>query len=518
MILYKRKGMALITVVLIAALFLISIVGISAKVISEKKVSNARSSSERALVTAETGLSQVLFNLRNTDFTDPGSTAPPGNLEYLTVDGARNIASNSSGYVLPLSEHSYSESTDKPYVTYKVKIIKTNDDIWDPDHPSVNPTEVSLAIYSLGTVYSDSSKAEVLARRVISTECATIFSIGTSSSLINYGILAGGDIEFRGNSQEKGGDIFANGKIISKGQGPDGLRVDGGTAYAVGQIPDGVASGGEVTGMDPAIIPSFDEYSETWADAFKTGATPYDGSTEDYPNTSPEDGIVAAVIQSCLGSNDTDNTLDEIQKFYSDLMGCTVDVDDNVVPPGDSCADFNILNVEQLLDLQNNANNIVYYINPAPGDGTGTVTIGAADLFNLKGIVVINGDLTITGGAIIGDYILDEYGDPISPEEPQFALIIRGTAKKQAGNAEFYGVLYADGGIEMGTGTFDCYGAMITPGNIKLLGDVTVYYKDTGFNETSVSGPVSSGVSKAELGSSSWKEISYEEFENPPSP
>ncbi|MEA3313898.1 MAG: hypothetical protein U9Q18_05935 [Caldisericota bacterium] len=512
MILHKRKGMALITVVLIAALFLISIVGISAKVITDKKVSNARASSERALVAAESCISQVLFDLRNTYFWLPpdyqdGIMMPRDADHYLSLENVKNIASNDPVYTLYLSEHRYSESdNDVPYITYKVTIKKISDGIVHHD-PLREEHAALLEIYSLGTVYS-SKDGDVLARRVIGTECEVVFN-SSSDATINYGLLAGGDIEFRGNSQEIGGDIFANGKIISKGQGPGGLRVDGGAAYASSDdIPAGIASGGEVTGMAAAEIPSFDEYNADMAYEFKTGDEPYDGSEEGYPDTSAGDGLVAAVIQSCLGSDDTGNTLDEIQKFYSDLMGCTVD-DGNVVSPEESCADFNILNAIQLFDLQDNAKNIVYYIN-------GDVTITAGDLFKLKGIVVVGGNVTINSNAKIGDYSLDENGDPVCPDEPQFALIVKGTAKKkkQAGTAEFYGLLYAVGGIE-GTGTFDCYGAMVTPGNIKMLGDVKTYYKPTGFNTADVSGHVSSGISNAELGLSSWKEISYEDFQSP---
>jgi hypothetical protein len=517
MMLHKRKGMALIWVVLISALFLISIVGITAKVIPEKKISVARSSSERALVAAESGLAQVLFDLRNTYFKLPpdyqdGVIFPTDVYHYLSLDEVKNIASNDPVYTLPLLEHRYSGSDDDvPYVTYEVTIKKISDEV--VNQPLQQEHTSLLEIYSLGTVYS-SNGGEVLARRVISTECEAVFN-SSSEATINYGLLAGGDIEFYGHSQEKGGDIFANGEIKSFGQGPDGLRVDGGTAYAVDAIPAGIASGGEVPGMAPVDIPDFAEYNKDMAHAFKTGKEPYDGTEDDYPNTSPEGGIVASVIQNCLGSSDTGNTLEEIQKFYSDLMGCTVDEEGNVVSPEDSCANFNSLNVAQLTDLRTNANNIVYYINPDPGDGTGTVEIGATDSFNLKGIVVINGNLTITGGAIIGDYILDENNDPVSPDEPQFALIVRGTVEKQTGHAELYGLLYAENGMNLAAGTFDCYGAMVTQGNIKLLGDVTVEYKDTGFNTAGVSGPVSSGVSGAELGPSSWKEISYEEFASP---
>jgi len=197
MILRKRKGMALITVVLIAALFLVSIVGISAKVITEKKVSNARASSERALVAAETGLSQTLFNLRNADFM-AGTTAPSTDLEYLKIDDVTNIASGPSPFpelvVNKTTEPPPPFGTNIPYVIYQVKIVKTGGDVWTPsDDPSDETKNVSLKIYSLGTVYNDPSKAEVLARRVVRTTCTVDFNKAVNT--IDFGILSGGDIK-----------------------------------------------------------------------------------------------------------------------------------------------------------------------------------------------------------------------------------------------------------------------------------------------------------------------------------
>ena len=151
---YKRKGMALITVVLISALLFVSIIGITLKVVPENKIIVARSSSQRALTAAETGLSHVLFNLRNADFmTD--TTAPSGMPEYLDIADVKAIASNTAVYLLApdLGEHAYSTGT--PYVTYWVKIKKTGGDTWTPtDAPSEETHSVTLAIYSMGTAVS----------------------------------------------------------------------------------------------------------------------------------------------------------------------------------------------------------------------------------------------------------------------------------------------------------------------------------------------------------------------------
>jgi len=236
MILRKRKGMALITVVLIAALFLISIIGISAKVISEKKVSNARASSERALVTAETGFSQTLFDFRNVNF-DSGTIEPLDVTHYLTLPKIKEIAGNPVNHITDCTEQAYSGLTDVPYVTYYIKIKRLSggyEGIWDPDTSGdYDARDIPVQIYSLGTVYSDSTKAEVLARRIVTTECNITFykesetTYEGSSEVFEYGLFSGGDISFGGGAQEVDGNIYAGGNI-DLGASPSKVRVDGG--------------------------------------------------------------------------------------------------------------------------------------------------------------------------------------------------------------------------------------------------------------------------------------------------
>ncbi len=506
MILCKRKGMALITVVLIAALFLISIVGISAKVITDKKVSNARASSERALVTAETGLSQVVFNLRNADFiTD--TTAPSGVLEHLDIDGVKAIAEatpDETHVLLNLGEHPYSDPTDVPYVTYWVKIKKTGGEIWTPtDVPSEEPHYVSLAIYSMGTVYNNSTAdKEVIGRKVISTDCDVVFN--KSVNTIDFGILAGGDINLDGHSSEIGGDIFANGDITSNNPSQ---KVYDGEAYAHGAIDPTIAPDpNRHPGQAPVnITEKFEQYTKDMAYAFKTGAGPYNGTVEGYPNTS--EGVVQDAIASYLsGDEETGDTLGDIHDFYNDLMGYGVE---GYVPADpDKFDNFGTLSLDQLFDLRNKANNIVYY---HQGEVTLSNAHNSPDLSNLRGIIVIEGNFEIAGNVDIGDSNYLEEGR----SGPEFALIVRGTITQTVGTANFYGLLYGES-FTMSAGNFNCHGAIVAEGDIEITGNSTITFKDTGLNIVDVL--ESNGVSEAELGSSSWKEISYEEFENPPSP
>jgi len=500
MILHKRKGVALITVVLVAALFLISIIGISAKVTSEKKISVARATSERALTAAESGFSQTLFDLRNVDIKNNGFDPNSGSDHYLMVDEIENIVKHGVGHIVDCGEKAYSSPTAVPYVTYHVKIKRLNKgdtEEWDPGTGSDGDRDIYVQVYSLGTVYRDSTKAEVLARRVITSECEIIYhkknksvSTPSTSPVFDYGVFSGDDINFNGNAQEVDGDIFADGGI-NLGNSPSKVRVNGGEAYAHGQITGKgkTTDGNPQSGVSEIPFPQLNiDYYKDLAYKFKTGQAPYDGNTTGYPNTS--DGIVAGIIQGYLGSDNTGNTVDEIQTFYSDLMAGT--------------GGFTALTPTQLNDLQTNAKSIVYFVNPSPGDGTGTATINGT--FECQGTIVINGNLSINGGAEI-----DNGGG--------LAILVNGNIDRANGNATLNGLFYATGGIT-GNGTFTCNGSIVTHDPIDLNGAFTVTYQSmTDMPNLDIDGSNSStianNIKKAEQTESSWKEISYDVFENP---
>jgi hypothetical protein len=509
MILRKRKGMALITVVLIAALFLISIIGISAKVITEKKVSNARASSERALVTAETGFSQTLFDMRNVDMTETQPMQPLGVFHYLDVSDIQEIVKNPVNHITDCSEQEYPfGSTDVPYVTYYIKIKRLSGDYdgtWDPDTSGdYDARDIPVQVYSLGTVYRDSTKAEVLARRIVTTECSVVYAKESdtdstgSSEVFNYGLFSGSDISFSGGAQEANGDIYAGGNI-DLGNSPSKVRVNGGTAHAAGQI----TGSGQTTGGDPpqsgAVeipFPELDvEYYKDLALKFKTGQPPYDGTVITDPVTGvvytysdTTDALVLAVVQSYLGSDDTGNTVDEIQAFYADLR--------------DYSGAILTLDVAQRAALWDYTNSIVYYINPAPGDGTGTAIINGN--FECQGTIVINGDLSINGGADIVN------GGGL-------AIFVNGDIIRANGTATLNGLFYATGGIT-GNGTFVCNGSIVTQDPIDLNGNFTVNYAGPvgGMPNLNITTTVTgNGISQAEQTPSSWEEVSYEEFSSP---
>jgi len=508
MILRKRKGIALITVVLIAALFLISIIGISAKVISEKKVSNARASSERALVTAETGFSQTLFDFRNVNF-DSGTIEPSDVTHYLTLPKIIEIANNPVDHITDCTEQAYSGSTNVPYVTYHIKIKRLSggyEGIWNPSTTTedYDARNIPVQVYSLGTVYSDSTKAGILARRVITTECNIAFykesetTYESSSEVFEYGLFSGGDIIFGGGAQEANGDIYAGG-YIDLGPSPSKVRVNGGEARAHGEIKGrGQATDGISPEYPEIPFPELNvDYYKDLAHKFKTGAAPYDGVPVYDDNTPPNvipyanlsDPLVLAVVQSYLDSDDTGNTVDEIQAFYADLKNYS--------------GSILTLNVAQRDALWAHANSIVYFINPTPGDGTGTAIINAH--FECQGTIVINGDLRINANAEIAN-------------DGGLAILVNGDIIRANGTASLSGLFYATGSMS-GNGTFDCNGSIVTRGPIDLGGDFTVNYVPiTNMPNLDIEGDttiVTNGINAAEQSPSSWEEISYEEFQSP---
>ncbi|MGC8789870.1 MAG: hypothetical protein ACP5QM_08200, partial [Caldisericum sp.] len=85
-----RRGVALITVILMSALVLTSIIAIMLKVTTEKALNNAQSTSQRSLTAAESCISQVAFDLRNSDLGNKVIN-PTNTYHYLTVDNVKSI-------------------------------------------------------------------------------------------------------------------------------------------------------------------------------------------------------------------------------------------------------------------------------------------------------------------------------------------------------------------------------------------------------------------------------------------
>jgi len=340
MLKHKRKGVALVWVILMAALVLVTIVGISIKVVPEKQILNARSYSQRALEGAETGIDETLYNLRNNKIKLPTPTVP---------------YSSTKTY----------QSATPPTIVYEVKVQE----------------EISgeYTFYSLGTVKNPSTD-EILARKAIKVVYSG-YSLPKGFALYSYT-----SISFKNsNSVNITGSIFANDSLDLKN-----VNING-AAYLshngiLGDTKGANISGGIHTDSPEINFPKIDVQSYIdKANAFRDVLkAPYDGSVSEYPNLniSNRAAYVAGVIQGYLGAPLNYSDMVNVFKFYDDVMK----------PGGDIITKLNGLEIGQ---LQLNAKNIVYYVEADKINKDGT--------YPVTGTIIIDGDLLINGNITIGD-------------------------------------------------------------------------------------------------------------------
>jgi len=341
----ERRGIALIWVVLMSALVLVAIIGISIKTVSEKQILNARSYSQRALLAAETGLAKEI----NSSRTIPSSSNPLAGLDI--------------GITHDFTEKTYSDSGNPAVtVTYWVKVIKDGID--------------EYTFYSLGTISDHSTPEKVLARKAIITRY--------SGPLMpeGFALYGNGSIFFgNSNSVEINGSVFTNGTLDLRKAYIDG------TAYVAqggDLIPSDKATvtGGIKTGQNIIPFPplNIDEYIAK-ADAFRSGEAPYDATGHPNLNIIGRAPLVVSVIQTYLGPPGTSSTVKGIKDFYDDVKNVSGNIK-------------TMLKLAEISELQQYASNIVYYLQ-------GPVTISSN--FEVVGIIVVDGDLELKGGPTVGD-------------------------------------------------------------------------------------------------------------------
>ena len=488
----KRKGIALITVVLISALIFSMIVAVVLKVVPEKAMSNAQSASQRALTAAEACISQIAFDLRNSDIGN-NVINPTYAYHYLTINDVKKIVKNPVGYVFTpeKGEVQFTPSPDTYYLAKIKRISKGDADQWDPDMGLDGDKTVYIGVYALASVKQNGN---VVAQKAVYTEMAVTYHkkttptdvIPPNSEVFKYGIFSGSDIAFNGNAQEVAGNVFANGNIdLGPAAGKIRIAYDptygGGSAYAVGSITGkGVAEVGAYYGQNPIEFPMLNiPYYQALAQAFKTGQKPYDGTVSEYPNTN--DTSVIEVIQRYLGAGPS-STLNQISTFYNDLVNKT--------------GAFAGLDPIKWQQLKTNAKNIVYYI-----DGDAHINSNV----KLQGTIVINGNLDMNGCSE-----LDNDG--------ALALLVNGNVDHGNGNATLNGIFYTTGSFT-GNGSFVCNGAIVSHNKIDLNGEFTINYKPVDMGNLVIEPtPGEEGsenvVDACEQSPNAWREISVDDFNN----
>lgn len=441
----QRRGIALITVLLISALVLAAVGITVAQVMAEKTITTSQSGFKRALSVAEAGITETVTNCRNAVWSNNAVTMPDGS--YLTVSMVNSLAAGQVGTVVTGTVKPWPDAAS----TFQVKIKKLAGPQWDGSSAWENQM-VKVGVYSSGEVYVNGtrSSSQLVARRVLYAEYNVVFNLKTStiktySGLFDYGLLSGGAMNLGGNSQITDGSIRANG-IVDVGSKQ---RLDGNPAHVI--YTDHGVTGKKIN--DPVVKPGGDfqfpaismAYYRGLADDFKNGAGFYSGTGDPtnpsvvYPNTSS----VTTLIQADLGPAGTASTWDQVMALYTHLQSRSngwASVSDSV---------YN--------QVWNNLARATYYINQST-----TITGGTA-----SGTVVFDcpsgGGVSFHGGTLNAGTGL--------------AVLVNGDLFIGNGNTTIYGGVYATGKIQQMNGSFTVYGSVATQGAMdKVNGDLTVHY------------------------------------------
>jgi len=452
----KREGVALIWVVLMSALILVSIIGISIKVVPEKQILNARAYSQRVLAVAETGLAKVVYQIR----TDEGLQT--------------SLASLATGSNITV-ESDFDSGIPSVTSAYKVEIVKEPSD--------------EYSFYSMGVVYKGSTKTEanVIARKVIKVKYAGYFPFG------DYALFSCGGIDAQNGTVD--GSIFANEYI-------DFTHADlTGTAYCPANDFTGIPEDQQNPNCKEIGFPSVElnKYRDLWT-AFLNGSFPYCGPTDidgdgnvdnpDYPDTSTPK--VHTYIFNKLKTTSDPATQDDFESFFDDLR--------NPASPEAAYLSSFLSTGKLVFDVQPDLHkNIV--------DFSGSLYTSQP---YLQGIIVIEGDLKFSSDKLqIG---VDPYKTSILVTGAVTVsnactinglLYIAGTDKKALS-------ISASGGLT-------CNGSIVAIGEIDLNSDKLVITRAENeiYKKEIKPSILEEQKSKLSPVPSSWQEVSYDEFQNP---
>jgi len=466
----NKRGIALISVVLISALVFLSIISIYVKTVTEKNISVARISTDRALAAAEGVLSNIAFDLSDADVISEEWKSSCGSCHFLTISEIKNLLDSNSSST---GEKDFSPSPDTK-INVKMKVISVD--------YLVDPPLYTVRVSSLATVYKDpaSSSVDAIARKAILVDYLVNYK-PSSNYVFNYALFTPGAISLGGNATING-DTYAGEGVNGKGS----AEING-TAYippGANVIPNNLADNVTVLPNELPFPPLDVEYYKQRAYNFKYGNAPYNGTELGYPNINT--GLKTA-IQLYLGTVDT-STIDGISNFYNDLKTSY----NNISGGGTAVGFFALpgITAGDIINLWTNIKSVAYYID-------GDVHINGQ--FELQGVLVIKGSLIINGGAEI--------------ETPGgLAVYVDGDIEVANGNASLHGLFYSTGTIG-GKGTFDCTGSIVTNGNIDLKGDFQVDFEMV--KEMEEWGQLSGeegGLTYNRKAERSWKEISLEDF------
>lgn len=453
-----RKGFALVTVVVVAAILGACSLIFAVQLRTERTVTGNDAVFREALNVAEEGLDTAISMIRN-DVVDPGDPSWGSCFSAAQqVDLGARLSSVPRGV--------YAVQVSAPVNT------ETVSDSGEGSNPWTQVFKGTVTITSTGRMFNPSATGDLTAlmdgwtaRRAVSAAVQVQWQKVRTSSTdttpgppntfpVKYGVFAGGNLTIKGSSQEIHGDVFANGSIdVQKSNG-----IVGGVAYAHGTVT-GAAPAGSTGGVAAIPFPTLNmPYFQVMFNAYVNGTFPYDGSKAGYTNTNPS-----------TPEGQANRTKYDISGLIANPANYALYKDPSAV----------------------------YYVN-------GPLTISSNA--ELHGTIAVNGDFTIHGSTDI------THGTGALP-----AIVVNGNIIKENGNSSVTGIMLCSGTFS-GNGSATITGSLMCGGTVEMNGNLTITYDgtqgtiDTGGSVTTTTTPGTPTYAVLDVAqplgqAGSWKEV-----------
>jgi hypothetical protein len=453
-----KRGFVLLTVVLVAALLIVSSLMFMAQLGAETRITKTDAMFKSALSIAEAGLNTTVSEIASGSASDPDSST----WAELLNGGGR------SG--------SPPESVSAMHGTYQVDVdVVDSTSVQTIDDPEYKEYEYTgnVTIGSTGAVYPPAAAlggSDYSARRKVETKVIAVWTrtvrldpgqpyikeekghgdiaadgywTDIRSFGIDYGVFTKGDFEIGGNAREVNGDVYAGGNADIGNL----KNIVNGKVYATGELKGKLPAGSKVV---PRItFPEIDTaYYRALFTAYVNGTFPYDTGTRQIP------GAPTGTFYTCTAR-------DGVYGVQGAINRARYGVD--ILRDGDLTVEVTEGGMTYRVIPSDHAQAaLAYMTNPTTAyfvEGDFQVNGQAA----LAGTLVVHGNFVLNGGAQITS----------GPNMP--AILVTGNFKKNNGNAATYGLVYVKGDFG-GSGTGDIYGALVSGGNVKMTGTMNVYY------------------------------------------
>src|SRR5450830_780587 len=170
----KRRGVALLIVIMVAALVLVAVVGVSAYVSSEQTIVVSDNGFKASLSVAETGMTETVMNFRLATWNGTSFQWASDIVPYITSDMLIRLATAGQNTVVTGSSHVLpGDSTS----LFQVKLKKMSTDFWN-GAPGWTKT-IHIGVYSLGEKYVNSARNanDVVGRRIVYSEFDVTYNL-----------------------------------------------------------------------------------------------------------------------------------------------------------------------------------------------------------------------------------------------------------------------------------------------------------------------------------------------------